>query len=70
MICKECGRDEENIMAFSFNLTLEQFMPKPLYVLSLNKIRTLGKSSTIIFKPSAAAIHPLSNKLFISLVIR
>ena len=65
MICKECGRDEENILAFSFNLKLEQFMPKPLYILSLNKIRTLGKSSTIIFKPSAAAIHPLLNKLFI-----
>ena len=65
IICKECGRDEENIMAFSFNLTQGQFVPKPLYILSLNRIRTLGKNSAIVFKPSAAAIHPLLHKLFI-----
>ncbi len=65
MICKECARDEEDIPAYSFDLASGQFNTQPYYTLSLTEIRKLGKSSTIMFKPSAATIHPKTKKLFI-----
>lgn len=67
MLCKDCEMDEPNNgrSAFRFDLENRQFDPEPFYIISDSEVMKVLKSDDIKFKPSAAAIHPLEDRLYI-----
>jgi len=66
MLCKDCEMDDKNsLSAFAFNLDTHSFSEKPAYVIDVRKIEELMDEKGLHFKPSAAAIHPLTGELYI-----
>lgn len=66
IICKNCKSDDEKtISAFAFYPDSIGFDNKPLYTIDAKKIESLSPFKTSKFQPSAAAIHPILQKLFI-----
>lgn len=67
MICKSCPDLESKMKkpAFCFNLTTHTFGSEPCFEIDVKKVRELIKNPTFKNSPSAAAIHPILNKLFI-----
>jgi hypothetical protein len=66
LICKECGdkKNDRSISAYVFDLSTGQFGTEPFFVLDVqNPGNAPGKSGKL--KPSAAAIHPVENKLYV-----
>jgi hypothetical protein len=56
---------EKKVWAYTFDITTNTFSNEPLYSIELKHIHALLKDNVAEFKPSAAAIHPTLNKLFI-----
>lgn len=67
MLCKSCPDYERKMTkpAFYFDLTTNEFGNEPAFVIDVRKVRKLLKSDAFKTWPSAAAIHPRLNKLFI-----
>ena len=65
LICKECGKMQRSIIAYSFNLSDNSFSPEPFFSVSWDEIRRMGKDNSIECRPSAAAINPVNKKLYI-----
>lgn len=67
LLCKSCPDYERNKTkpAFCFDLTTLQFINDPCFVIDVKKARKLLKNDAFGTKPSAAAINPKLNKLFI-----
>lgn len=67
MICKSCPDYEKTKSkpAFCFDLTTMTFGTEPCFTIDAAKVRKLLKSDNFGVKPSAAAINPVLNKLFI-----
>lgn len=66
MLCKDCEIDDKNsLTAFSFDLDSMKYAPSPEFVIDIRKIEDLLDEKKLRFKPSAAAIHPLTNELYI-----
>jgi uncharacterized protein YjiK len=66
LLCKKCDRDDNNsLTAFSYNLQANGYDSTPAYVIDIRKIEQLMDEKKVRFKPSAAAIHPLTGELFI-----
>ncbi len=66
VICKNCKTDDENsVSAFAFYPDSIGYDDHPLFTIDAKKIRGLSPVKTSKFQPSAAAIHPISQKLFI-----
>jgi uncharacterized protein YjiK len=66
MLCKDCKEDNsDGLSAWAFDLSTKKFSPTPAYVIDVRKIEALMKEEKVKFKPSAAAIHPLTGKLYI-----
>ena len=66
MLCKQCAHEKEiSRSAFRFDLTTHTFQDEPVYTIQIDSIRKILKDDTAVFKPSAAAIHPITGKLFI-----
>ncbi len=65
MICKECGRGSTSINAYKFDLATQQFVPGIYFTIEWTAIRRMAKNNQIECKPSAAALNPVLNKLFI-----
>lgn len=66
MLCKDCEIDNKNsLTAFSFDLDSMAYSSEPAYVIDIRKIEDLLEEKRLRFKPSAAAIHPLTGELFI-----
>lgn len=65
IICKECGRHSESITAYRFDLAGKKFIPDPYFTITWKDVRRMAKNNQIECKPSGAAIHPVTNKLFI-----
>jgi hypothetical protein len=65
LICKECGRNSTSINAYRFDLATKQFLPGIYFTIEWKDIRGMAKDSQIECKPSAAALNPLMDKLFI-----
>jgi uncharacterized protein YjiK len=65
-ICKNCGLDDaKTVSAFAFYPDSSGFNPKPLYMIDAEKVQKLSEYKNSKFQPSAAAIHPIFNKLYI-----
>lgn len=66
LICKNCEMDDKaSVSAFAFYLDSIGFDNKPLFRIDANAIAAMAPKKTSKFQPSAAAIHPVLNKLFI-----
>ncbi len=66
LICKNCKSDDAgSVSAFAFYPDSIGFASKPIYVINAAKVKELSPFKTAKFQPSAAAIHPILNKLFI-----
>jgi len=66
MLCKDCEADDNNALsAWAFDLGTLTFSPGPVYVIDVRRIEDLMQEKKVKFKPSAAAIHPVTGQLFI-----
>ncbi len=66
IICKNCKTDNENsVSAFAFYPDSIGYDDHPLFTIDAKKIREFSPVKTSKFQPSAAAIHPISQQLFI-----
>lgn len=67
LLCKSCeaekGKNERT--AFRFDLSTKTFDTTPYYVISSKAVKDILKDGKVEFKPSAAAIHPIENTLYI-----
>jgi uncharacterized protein YjiK len=66
LICKECAKEKDKIRrAYLYDMVTHRFSLDPLYNISILEIQTLLNDSKAEFKPSAAAINPVTGQLFI-----
>ena len=66
LLCKDCEIDNKNsLTAFSFDLDSMAYSSSPAFIIDIRKIEDLLEEKRLRFKPSAAAIHPLTNELYI-----
>jgi uncharacterized protein YjiK len=66
IICKNCKIDNsKSVSAFAFYTDSIGFDSKPLYTIDASKVEELSPFKTSKLQPSAAAIHPILQKLFI-----
>lgn len=66
LLCKECSEDKkkENT-AWAFDITRKKFTKEPAYVLDKKELEEKLGESMARFKPSAAAINPVTGNLYI-----
>ncbi len=66
MLCKQCAHEKETMRsAYRFDLTTHRFSAEPVYTIDIAAIRQILNDETADFKPSAAAVSPITGKLFI-----
>ncbi|HMW65903.1 MAG TPA: SdiA-regulated domain-containing protein [Chitinophagaceae bacterium] len=67
LLCKECAGEKKTEVrkAYRFDLASNTFDEQPAYVLQINAIKEILNDATAEFKPSAAAINPVDDKLYI-----
>ncbi len=66
VICKNCEMDDDkSVSAFAFYPDSIGFDNKPLFTIDAAKVADLSPFKTSKLQPSAAAIHPVLQKLFI-----
>lgn len=66
LLCKDCSKEKNQVRtAYRFDLTTLTFSPDPLYIIDISTIQKMLNDDKAEFKPSAAAISPITGKLFI-----
>lgn len=67
LLCKECYGEKKTEVrkAYRFDLASNTFDEQPAYTISVNNIQEILSDATAEFKPSAAAINPVDDKLYI-----
>lgn len=66
MLCKQCAHEKDKVRsAFRFDPETDQFSQEPVFNISIDSIRQKLNDDKADFKPSAAAINPVTGKLFI-----
>jgi len=66
MLCKSCHHEKDQIRtAYRFDLAAKKFSDTSYYTISIGDIASKINESDIKFFPSAAAINPVQNKLYI-----
>jgi uncharacterized protein YjiK len=67
MLCKACaGEKKRNIRtAFRFDLAKKAWNENAFYVIDEKAVMSMLKSNKVKFNPSAAAVHPVTNQLYI-----
>lgn len=66
LICKNCKSDDaKSVSAFAFYPDSIGFDNKPLYTIDAAKVAGLSTFKSSKLQPSAAAIHPILQKLFV-----
>ncbi len=65
LICKNCkGDDKNSVSAWDFNLDTKEFK-KSDFKIDVKNIEDILKTKKLEFRPSAAAIHPITGDLYI-----
>lgn len=65
-ICKDCATDsKKTVTAYSFDPSAKSFSDTPFYKLNASEVAEKLGFVKVKFKPSAAAINPLTNELYI-----
>jgi len=67
LLCKTCasGESDGNHYAYRFNLHTNSFDTDPFYVINDKDVKKVIKDDNVKFAPSAAAIHPITKRLYI-----
>lgn len=67
VLCKNCEEDkhEQRSTAYRFNMDSLTYDPHPAFELDGRAIKAMGNPDMKRIKPSAAAIHPIENRLYI-----
>ena len=66
VLCKDCEADKKNsLTAYAFDPKSRKFADTPFFVIDVNKIAKKLGLEKMKFKPSAAAIHPITKELYI-----
>lgn len=66
LLCKDCEADDKNsLTAYAFSLDSNAYSAAPTYVMDIRKIEELMDEKKLRFKPSAAAVHPLTGELYV-----
>jgi hypothetical protein len=65
LLCKSCKGCHQQIPAYRFNLGDHRFSTAPAFTIAVAELRKIAQNNSLMFKPSAAAIHPLSGDLFV-----
>lgn len=66
LICKDCATDnKKTVSAYSFNPADQTFVDEPFFVIDTDHVGELLGSNKLKFKPSAAAVHPLTKELYL-----
>jgi hypothetical protein len=67
MICKTCEQDKgaQVRTAYRFDIPTRTFDSAAFFTLSSKDVKAILKNDDVEFKPSAAAVHPLSKRLYI-----
>lgn len=66
LLCKNCaGSGKQQSPAYGFQLSDHSFSTLPLFSIDHAAISSMLQQENVKFKPSAAAIHPLTGQLFI-----
>ena len=66
IICKNCAMDDKStVSAFAFYPDSTGFDETPVFKINADEVRSLAPQKSSKLQPSAAAIHPVLNKLFI-----
>ncbi len=66
IICKDCVEDsKKTVTAFSFDPVTNLYSDQPVFVISAEDIVSALGAAKEKFKPSAAAIHPITHELYI-----
>lgn len=66
LICKNCAMDNKaTVSAFAFYPDSLGFINDPVFTINADSVKSLSPHKTSKLQPSAAAIHPVTQKLFI-----
>jgi hypothetical protein len=66
LLCKDCAEDSKKIVsAYSFDPLDNTYSKGPVYQIDAEEIADIIGTARLKFKPSAAAIHPITKDLFI-----
>ena len=66
ILCKNCESDNKQVVsAYACSLDSTGFDPAPVFSISIDEVKTASPFKSGRFEPSAAAIHPVLQKLFI-----
>ncbi len=66
ILCKNCESDNKQVVsAYACSLDSTGFDPDPVFAISIDEVKTASPFKSGRFEPSAAAIHPVLQKLFI-----
>lgn len=66
MLCKQCAHEKDKMRsAYRFDLATHQFSPGEVYHIDITDIQQQLHDDKALFKPSAAAISPVTGKLFV-----
>jgi hypothetical protein len=65
LISKDHSQKKPGILAYSFDLQTEQFSEEPYFFIPMKQVFFAAKNNIAECKPSAAAIQPVTKKLFI-----
>src|SRR5258706_9249050 len=66
ILCKSCHKEKDEVRtAYRFDLATHRLIDTPYFTISINVIRKKLDDNRAEFRPSAAAIHPILNKLYI-----
>ncbi len=66
LLCKQCDHEKDAIrQAYSFDLKSNTFSTEASYTIHISDIQKILNDDKAEFKPSAAAINPITGKLFI-----
>lgn len=65
LICKECGKNAREINAWAFDIKTGSFSDSIYFSIPFEEIQKLAGDNSIECKPSGAAVHPITKKLYI-----
>jgi len=66
LLCKNCGIDDKKkVSAFAYYLDSTGFDTNPVYQIDVDAVHKLAPKESSRLEPSAAAIHPVQQKLYI-----
>ncbi len=66
MLCKNCHKEKDRIRsAYRFDLSTKKLIDTPYFQIDIDAIRLKLNDSRAEFRPSAASINPIQNKLYI-----